>query len=38
MRELQNWEQGRREPEEALLSVTTKAPTRAKRRRKQVAT
>ena len=48
---LQNWEQGRREPEgpakvllrvaaahpEALLSVTTKAPKRTKRRSKRVA-
>ena len=48
---LQNWEQGRREPEgpaqvllrvaaahpEALLSVTTTAPKRAKRRRDRVA-
>jgi putative transcriptional regulator len=48
---LQNWEQGRREPEgpakvllrvaaahpEALLSVTTNAPKRSKRRRKQAA-
>jgi len=48
---LQNWEQGRRDPEgpaqvllrvaaahpEALLSVTTKAPKRTKRRRGRVA-